>query len=36
VHGRHVPAKVRVFLDFLIERLRPADKKSRPKRATDN
>jgi DNA-binding transcriptional LysR family regulator len=31
VHGRHVPAKVRVFLDFLIERLRPA-KTSKPKR----
>lgn len=31
VHGRHVPAKVRVFLDFLIERLR-APKKSKPKR----
>jgi DNA-binding transcriptional LysR family regulator len=33
VHGRHVPAKVRVFLDFLVERLRPT-KKPKPKRAT--
>jgi DNA-binding transcriptional LysR family regulator len=31
VHGRHVPAKVRVFLDFLVERLRPA-KKGKPRR----
>jgi DNA-binding transcriptional LysR family regulator len=30
-HGRHVPAKVRVFIDFLLERLR-LGKKGKPRR----
>jgi DNA-binding transcriptional LysR family regulator len=34
VHGRHVPAKVRVFLDFLIDRLRPA-KRAKPRHDED-
>jgi DNA-binding transcriptional LysR family regulator len=28
-HGRHVPAKVRVFIDFLVEKLRPSAKTNR-------